>query len=399
MKEITDIIKSYELAVAAGKRTALATVVHVEGSSYRRPGARMLVTDDGQLTGAISGGCLEGDALRKALLAISQQKNKLVTYDTTDEDDTTLGVQLGCNGIVHILFEPIQAENPVNPIILLKRVLEKRQNAVLVTLFALNSRVGNQPGTCFLHLELDNVVINSLADDFTSQMSADAAIASERQESFFKTFNIDSQTFTGFVEFLQPAPSLVIAGAGNDTIPLSEMANILGWDVTVVDGRSGHATKQRFPKAKRVLVAKSSDILSQIETDERTFFVLMTHNYNYDLALLKELINLEHCIYIGALGPKKKLERMFNDLNEQGVEVTDQQKAKIFGPVGLDVGAETSEEIALSVLAEIKAVLNGRTGISLRDKPEPIHSRSDQKVDYHKATREEFLCEITTAQS
>jgi xanthine/CO dehydrogenase XdhC/CoxF family maturation factor len=399
VKEITDIIKSYELAAAAGKRTALATVVHVEGSSYRRPGARMLVTDDGQLTGAISGGCLEGDALRKALLAISQQKNKLVTYDTTDDNDTALGVQLGCNGIVHILFEPIQAQNPVNPISLLKRALEKRQNAVLVTLFSLNSRTGSQPGTCFLNLERDNVVVNALSDEeVTVQLASEAAVASERRESFFKEFTFAGQRLTGFVEHMQPAPSLVIAGAGNDTIPLSEMADILGWDVTVVDGRNGHATKQRFPKAKNVFVVKSSEVLDRIETDERTFFVLMTHNYNYDLSLLKELIKLDSCIYIGALGPKKKLERMFGDLRNEGIEVTDQQKSKIFGPVGLDVGAETSEEIALSVLAEIKAVLNGRTGISLREKPEPIHSRSDQKVDYHKATREDFLCEVTIAQ-
>jgi len=109
MKEILAILDSYEKAKNEGKRAALATVVRVEGSSYRRPGAKMLVTDDGLLTGAISGGCLEGDALRKALSAINQQENKLVTYDTTDEDDAKFGVQLGCNGIVHILFEPIDS--------------------------------------------------------------------------------------------------------------------------------------------------------------------------------------------------------------------------------------------------------------------------------------------------
>src|SRR3954466_14515885 len=130
MKEIKDILQSFEEARTSGKRTALATVVHVEGSSYRRPGARMLVTEDGQLTGAISGGCLEGDALRKALLAIDQQKNKLVTYDTTDEEDAKFGVQLGCNGIVHILFEPIIADQP-NPLQLLKYCAEKRQNSIL----------------------------------------------------------------------------------------------------------------------------------------------------------------------------------------------------------------------------------------------------------------------------
>ena len=111
MKEIRDIIKAYDEAQKQGKRTALATVVHLEGSSYRRPGARMLVTDDGEMTGAISGGCLEGDALRKALLVLSQQQSRLVTYDTSDEDDAKLGVQLGCNGIVRILFEPIDTNN------------------------------------------------------------------------------------------------------------------------------------------------------------------------------------------------------------------------------------------------------------------------------------------------
>src|SRR3954470_13188382 len=110
MKELRDIVKAFDAATRAGKRTALATVVHVEGSSYRRPGARMLVTEDGMLTGAISGGCLEGDALRRALSVIEQGQNKLITYDTTDDDDLQFGVQLGCNGIVHILFEPIDAE-------------------------------------------------------------------------------------------------------------------------------------------------------------------------------------------------------------------------------------------------------------------------------------------------
>ncbi|WP_221390789.1 XdhC family protein [Dyadobacter sp. NIV53] len=400
MKEITDIIKSYELALLAGKRMALATVVHVEGSSYRRPGARMLVTDDGQLTGAISGGCLEGDALRKALLAISQQKNKLVTYDTTDESDTTLGVQLGCNGIVHILFEPIHSEQVNHPIELLKRILEKRQNAVLVTLFSLHSRTGNQPGTCFLHLDQENIsIIQNENFTYSDSLVLEADHAKNIQDSFFREYIINGQKLTGFVEFLKTPPSLVIAGAGNDTIPLMEMAHLLGWNITVVDGRTGHATKQRFPKATQVLIARSSEVLAHIETDAQTFFVLMTHNYNYDLALLKQLIELDNCIYIGTLGPKKKLERMFDDLKADGVTVTDEQKSKIFGPTGLDIGAETSEEIALSVLAEIKAVMNGRKGTLLREKTEPIHNRSGQSVDYVKPGKEDFLCAVSTVQS
>src|SRR3984957_1433184 len=150
MKEVRDIVRAYDLAHREGKQCALATVVHVVGSSYRRPGARMLVTEDGELTGAISGGCLEGDALRKALFAINQQQNKLVTYDTTDEDDVQFGVQLGCNGIVHILFEPIDDTEACHPIRLLRELIGQRGDAVLVTLFSRDLSV-EQPGTCLLY--------------------------------------------------------------------------------------------------------------------------------------------------------------------------------------------------------------------------------------------------------
>ncbi|RZK14406.1 MAG: XdhC family protein, partial [Pedobacter sp.] len=154
MKEIVAILGAYQKAVAENKKSALATVVKVEGSSYRRPGARMLVTDDGLLTGAISGGCLEGDALRKALSAIHQQENKLVTYDTTDEDDAKFGVQLGCNGIVHILFEPILAEDKFNPIEILKAANDRRENCVIATLFSLENK--KQPGSVMLFREKDS---------------------------------------------------------------------------------------------------------------------------------------------------------------------------------------------------------------------------------------------------
>ncbi len=137
MREINHLIKAFEEAKQKQMQTALATVVHVDGSSYRRAGARMLVSEDGELTGAISGGCLEGDALRKAMLAISQQQTKLVTYNTNDEEDAAIGLQLGCEGIIQVLFEPINIEDANNPIELLKKAVNKRQEAILVTLFSL----------------------------------------------------------------------------------------------------------------------------------------------------------------------------------------------------------------------------------------------------------------------
>jgi xanthine dehydrogenase accessory factor len=384
MKEIEDILRSFEEAQKAGKRTALATVVHVEGSSYRRPGARMLITEDGHLTGAISGGCLEGDALRKALLAIDQQQNKLVTYDTSDEEDAKFGVQLGCNGIVHILFEPIISGQP-NPLQLLQNCVTKRQNAVLITLFSISHSENDQPGTSFLYLE-DGTVINNLADyKLFNTVFDESRNAISRNESCIKDHFFDNKELSAFIEFLKPSVSLVIAGAGNDAIPLMDMAHILGWHITVTDGRPGHATKSRFSKAQKVLVAKPHEILQQLHPDPQTVFVLMTHNYNYDLALFKELIHLDTGMYIGTLGPKKKLERMINDLNKEGIKLSKLQMSKIFGPVGLDIGAETSEEIALSIMAEINAVLAGKQGGLLRDKKYPIHYRPHSNQDISRA--------------
>src|SRR5690554_4764103 len=150
MKEIREIIKAFDLAQKEGKQTALATVVQVEGSSYRSPGARMLITEDGALTGAISGGCLEGDTLRKAQLVMFKQQSMVVTYDTTDDDDAKFGVGLGCNGIIHILIEPIHSQNPFHPIILLKQCLVDRNLKVLMTFYDLENKRSKQIGTCLL---------------------------------------------------------------------------------------------------------------------------------------------------------------------------------------------------------------------------------------------------------
>lgn len=367
MKEIEDIVASYKKANAAGKKTALATVVHVEGSSYRRPGARMLVTEDGELTGAISGGCLEGDALRKALLAINQQQNKLVTYDSMDEDDNSFGIQLGCNGIVHILFEPIDASIKNNPIQLLELASTQTNNSVLATSFSLQDPQGEQIGTCLFGNEQEFISSKSFAANLKEEVQA----VLQSGASMMKQYD----TTAAFIELVPPAVELVIAGAGNDAFPLLKMAEVLGWHVTVMDGRKTHATERRFPSAKKIIVAKPAECVSQISISNQTVFVLMSHNYNYDLGMLQQLIH-SNCQYIGVLGPKKKMEKMYAELQDNGPVITEQDKEKIFGPVGLDVGAETAEEIALSIIAEIKAVLSKRAGASLRNKEGFIHDHS-----------------------
>ena len=367
MKEINDIVKAYREAKGNGLKTALATVVKVEGSSYRQPGARMLVTEDGQLTGAISGGCLEGDALKKAVLAIHQKNNKLITYDTSNPDDVEFGVQLGCNGIVHILFEYIDENAAQNPISLLEKTTEGRNEAVVTTIFSLEKK-NTQIGTIasIINQEVTLLHPNTISEtellNFSSQVF-------EAKKNVIRKASFNEILF----QYLPPQTTLIIAGAGNDVKPLVETASILGWKIILADGRATHAQKKRFPKADDVLLATPEEIINKIEIDKSSIFVLMTHNYNYDLALLK-LIIYKPLKYIGLLGPKTKLDRMIEDMTNSGMVIGNEELNKLFGPVGLDIGAETSEEIAISIVAEIQAVLNQRKGLSLRDKKEKIHT-------------------------
>ena len=368
MKETEDIILAYKKAQQQNKKTALATVVHVEGSSYRRPGARMLVTEDGELTGAISGGCLEGDALRKALLAINQQKNKLVAYDSMD-DDNTIGIQLGCNGIVHILFEPIDVSDENNPVALLDKASAITTNAVIATLFSLDN-TETQHGTCLLATE-KGYYENGMLAELQNDLKNDIAAVFKNKTPVIKQYALQNGRHTSaFIELVKPPVELIIAGAGNDIFPLMQMAGILGWHTTIIDGRKTHANANRFPSAKKIIVGKPADAINQIAIAEQAVFVLMSHNYNYDLAMLKELMNAP-CNYIGVLGPKKKLEKMLGELQQQGIDLNNTEK--IYGPVGLDIGAETAEEIALSIVAEIKAVLANKSAATLRDKDGFIH--------------------------
>jgi xanthine dehydrogenase accessory factor len=380
MKEIRDIISAFEEARREGRQVALATVVHVDGSSYRRPGARMLVTDEGRLTGAISGGCLEGDALQKALFALSRSTSMLVTYDTMDEDDAKLGVGLGCNGIIQVLFEPVDPEDPKNPIELLRLIAAGRQYAVLVTLFSLKNKRGPQPGTCLL-LKDGELISNGKEDEgLRAVLRQEVQKVITERTSAFRNYVSAAQDLTAFIEFVSPPVSVVIIGAGNDVVPLVKMADVLGWETTVVDGRPSLARPERFVPSCQVLVSKPESVLEKISIDEQTVFLLMTHNYNYDLAMLKALLP-RNVAYIGSLGPRQKIDRMLEEMRGEGIMVTQEQLQNIYGPSGLEIGAETPEEIALSILAEIKAVLAKKEGRSLRKNEDVIHSRAETLIE------------------
>jgi xanthine dehydrogenase accessory factor len=327
------------------------------------------------VTGAISGGCLEGDALRKSLFAISQNASRLVTYDTSDETDMSIGIQLGCEGLIQVLFEPIDADNPDNPIELMRSAVAARQYTILATLFNLKEKSSIQLGTC--SLLLSNGVMKGSHAGFASgtELTQDMLQALEKRTSSFKTYQTLDHSWIAFLELVPPPISLVVVGAGNDAIPMMNFATGLGWDVRVVDGRNTHARPDRFSSACQVLVSQPEKVLDQLPLDERTVFVMMTHNYNYDKSMLKALLP-SLTPYIGMLGPKKKLMRMLDEIKIEGMHITDEMLKKVHGPTGLEIGAETPEEIALSIIAEIQAVINGLNGGSLKYKESVIHDRS-----------------------
>jgi xanthine/CO dehydrogenase XdhC/CoxF family maturation factor len=332
------------------------------------------------MVGAISGGCLEGDALKKALLALEQRQNKLVTYDTSDEDDAVIGAQLGCNGVIQVLFEPIHKDLDNNPMELIRKVIKINEPSIIVTLFNLR-KSEQQKGTLFIIDRQLDIAGETKELDYIEVIKANAKVAFTKNTSLFKEYHVSGQTHYSFIELCLPSPTLVLVGAGNDAQVLAQLATLSGWNVIVTDGRSTHASKNRFHSSCQVFVSEPERILDNIRIDHRTAFVLMTHNYQYDLSVLKLLLNESDIGYIGILGPKKKYQRMLDELEQKGIQLTEEQASKIYAPVGLDLGAETPAEIAISVISEILLVLNNVNPGHLRDRSSPIHNKSNLKFE------------------
>ena len=310
-----------------------------------------------------------------------KRKNTLVTYDTSDEEDAIIGAQLGCNGVIQVLFEPIDSGDPKNPIQLIKEAVNSKNACVLIALFNLSQKTGHQPGTSLM-IQNKHLTHGSIDDPVLARsLLNDAEVVMTRKAALFREYIHGEHRVNVFIEYFAPPVTIVVVGAGNDTQVLARMAELLGWNIYVVDGRQELATNDRFVSSCQVIVSKPEAVLENISIDERTVFVLMTHNYHYDLGVLKTLIPLTQVPYIGILGPKKKFNRMLDDLRQEHIVLDKKRLNDIYAPIGLEIGAETPEEIALSILAEIKAVLEGAHGGLLRDKEGPIHAKDNTQFD------------------
>jgi len=372
MKEFIKILELYDKIDKERLKAALATVICVDGSSYRRPGARMLITSDGKWEGAISGGCLEGDVLRKARKVMNSGERDVITYNTMDDSSDVFGIRLGCNGVIRILLEPVDFSKPGNPVLLLKDLVEIDEPRVLGTIFNGGKTSGFYTGQRILfNPEQDNIVPDWM------QWQCEVALKSGKSQVI--TYDTDETPVEVLFELVQPQMQLVIFGAGYDIYPLINIAKELGWRVILSDECMVQLLTKQASCADAKICGNSHEILNEINITGRTAAVLMSHNYTNDLSMLKALTKTT-IPYIGILGPKARFQKMWNEMEETEPELSNEDRERIFAPIGLDIGAETPEEIALSIIAEIKATFTKRSAQFLRHRFGPIHEREMQGV-------------------
>ncbi len=368
MKELKTIIAEHDRIDFSKRSAAIATVVKVRGSSYRSPGARMLITDDGKWVGSISGGCLEGDALRKARQVMSSGKPMTITYDTREESNQKLGIGLGCNGVIDVLIEPVDT-NHSGVVKTFREMISRNGTYALATVTRSLSLTGKRylidDKLNALEIESDprlTILHNELVKAFTSKKSET------------KTFELEGEEVDVFIEIIQPSVSLMIFGGGFDARPVSQLAKSLGWNVTVTDECVAHIAPVFFPDADNLSLCNRSFIDRDFNITEYSACVLMSHNYEYDRDVLKKLLKTP-TPYIGILGPRKRFDKMLHEFEEEGFSIDMTDLDRIHSPIGLDIGAETPDEIAISIVAEIQGKFAQRSGGFLKYRSGPIHTR------------------------
>jgi xanthine dehydrogenase accessory factor len=378
MRETRDLLAAIDAAEAAGEEIALATVVHIEGSTYRRPGARMLVPASGTRIGTVSGGCLEDDVSRMTREVMAENHARMTTFDLTAEDDALWGYGLGCNGLIELFLEPSESVLELRDI--LREVLDGRRQGTLITVLDSSADGVSTGDRAFVTDGQPRV-------DELGPVAQEAADLAARARAGRRTLTRQVDSTRGrvrlFAEPLDPPVQLLVCGAGDDAVPLARYADDLGWSVTVTDPRRPLLSEERFPSAVR-LPGSPDKAMAQLELTPRSAVVVMSHNFLRDAEYLRRLLG-SPAFYGGMLGPRQRTDRLFDFLADEGVRPSSDDLDRLHAPAGLDIGAEGPQQIAWAILTEILAVLNGRPGAPLRFRAAPIHEDAEP-VDHPTAT-------------
>ncbi len=363
MKEIRSIVEDF--SKNGNTPAALATVVSVEESSYRRIGARMLIYENGTWIGGISGGCLEGDALIKAQKVIQNKTPKVVTYDTLEDDEHQVGVGLGCNGKIDVLLTPIDISDPANPIRTLEEIIDTRKELILIQCVDENVE---DCGRLFTETEMLNH-LESTGIDKKDWDDAIELVRSKRKSQIHRFMTKAGET-TFLLEWIRPEIRLIIVGDNYDIRSMVAIARDMGWPINLI-GTLRKYDKTTFQRAEKVV---HYDDAGTLPLDYFTAVLLMSHDYKRDMQMAIHFLPLQPR-YLGLLGPRKRTIKMHKEINENHPNLSLMDYENLYSPVGLDIGAETPEEIALSILSEITKEFRSSDGTSLRDKEGTIHER------------------------
>lgn len=343
MHEFEHIVSAYQNNKQQAKASVLATVVALVGTSYRKPGVRMLISEGGQMVGAVSGGCVEKEIYRQSESVFKNGIPKMMTYDGR--------FRLGCEGILYILIEPIELSQDF--IENFKKSLDDRGALHLTSYFTKQDQ----------QLSLSFGTRVAFSDGTTFPINSAMMNPTDEKLEALEVFQQD----------LPPALKLVIIGSEHDAVQLCSFAALSGWDVCVIATDSDPKEISNFPGAKAVINTRA-ELFDMDLIDQRTAVMLMTHSYSKDL---KYLLRLEQGViipYIGLLGPAKRRERVLNEIMEHRPQVSEGFFNAIHGPAGINIGAETPQEIAISILSEMLSIFREQQILPLKDKKGRIHS-------------------------
>jgi xanthine dehydrogenase accessory factor len=380
MSEQRAIARELARASRDNESVVLASVVRTEGTTYRAVGARMVVRANGAAVGLLSSGCLEGEILERAARVRESGIAEVMTYDGRSDDELVWGLGTGCNGLVEILLERRTAESAGTLGALLSRALGDAQPSVIATVVRASG--AGAPGVGA------RVLVRAAGDDArdgdwgeSAMLRAVISDAWSAQVSARRGVTLEyalGQAVTAQLSFelVTPAINLIICGSGPDAVPVAALAASLGWSVTVVDPRPPALIgAERFATARVVECAHSESLCEAVAPTVRAAAIIMSHNYERDLDYLEALARSE-IAYIGVLGPRARSERLLRDLESRGRPFPESMLARLFAPIGLDVGGDGAEAIALSIVSEVSSVMHGRPGAHLREGSAAIHETS-----------------------
>ena len=356
-QETSQIVSRIAELAAAGRRAAMATVVRIDGSAYRRPGAKLLVEEGGSTHGGVSGGCLEADVREVAMTVMRDGVPRLRHYETGDDDRTVWGLGLGCNGAVDVFVQPITWRDALDAARRVRALLEGDAPFAVSTVVRGPSAVLGR-----MLVTPDGSPAGSTgAPGLEREMARRAEVLLAVAES--KCHEVESAGV--FTEIHVPPPRLVICGAGDDAMPLSACAAQVGFRVTVVDHRPAYLSPERFPHAERI-ERRSADGPDGLPLGPRAYSVVMTHSFAHDREWVRCLLETD-VPYVGLLGPRARRDAILDQIDAPATD-------RLFAPVGLRLGADGPEQVAVSIVAELLAVHSSSAPRHLREQEGVIHA-------------------------